>query len=72
MYRSSMFENQNMFQLSDIDVILKYFNNNHKMLNLHVQNNVLFWAKFDMKNMIFIYTKDFSWKKWPKFVKFLK
>jgi hypothetical protein len=25
---------------------------------------------FDLKNMISSYTKDFPWKKWPKFVRF--
>jgi hypothetical protein len=25
---------------------------------------------FDLKNMISIHAKDFSWKKWPKFTRF--
>jgi hypothetical protein len=33
-----------------------------------------FWGKispnFNLKNMILIYTKDFPWKKWPKFTRF--
>jgi hypothetical protein len=29
-----------------------------------------FSPNFDIKNIILTYTEDFSWKKWPKFVKF--
>jgi hypothetical protein len=25
---------------------------------------------FDLKNMVLIYPKDFSWKKWPKLARF--
>jgi hypothetical protein len=35
---------------------------------------VFFWdeisPKFDLKNLILTYTKDFSGKKWPKFARF--
>jgi hypothetical protein len=29
-----------------------------------------FPSHFDLKNMILTNTKDFSWKKWPKFARF--
>jgi len=43
-------------------------------IGLNPPTHCFFWGEissnFDFKNMISTYSKDFPWKKWPKFARF--